>query len=113
MEAQMIQLSTVEMRRAGAPMRRRPTDFRDQFIRLGWATVDHYSTSWKVVARWLKEEGRDILTAERAAAVIQQRQNRQGEIGRAFRADSSPAAEPDKIRMADNPHQPQNEGQQA
>lgn len=53
--------------RAGAPLRERPADFREQFIRLGWDCVDHYSTSWKVVARWLDEEGRAAVKADRKA----------------------------------------------
>lgn len=54
-------------RKAGAPLRARPTDFRDQFIRLGWDVVDHYATSWKVVSRWVDEEGREGLQADRKA----------------------------------------------
>jgi hypothetical protein len=54
-------------RPAGAPLRERPADFRDQFIRMGWDTVDHYSTSWKVVSRWLDEEGRASVQADRKA----------------------------------------------
>lgn len=53
--------------KAGAPRREKPADFREQFIRLGWDCVDHYSTSWKVVARWLDEEGRDEVKADRRA----------------------------------------------
>lgn len=53
--------------KAGAPLRERPADFREQFIRLGWDCVDHYSTSWKVVARWLDEEGRAEVKADRRA----------------------------------------------
>jgi hypothetical protein len=53
--------------KAGAPLRERPADFREQFIRLGWDCVDHYSTSWKVVARWLEEEGRAAVLADRKA----------------------------------------------
>ncbi|MGW8135563.1 hypothetical protein ACWGNZ_07980 [Sphingomonas zeae] len=53
--------------KAGAPLRARPTDFRDQFIRLGWDVVDHYATSWKVVSRWVDEEGREDLQADRKA----------------------------------------------
>lgn len=53
--------------KAGAPRRERPADFREQFIRLGWDCVDHYSTSWKVIARWLDEEGRAEVKADRRA----------------------------------------------
>jgi hypothetical protein len=54
-------------RPVGAPRRDKPFDFRDQFTRLGWDTVDHYSTSWKVVSRWLDEEGRAAVLADRKA----------------------------------------------
>lgn len=54
-------------RSGGAPLRSKPADFRDQFTRLGWDVVDHYSTSWKVVARWVNEEGRESLQADRKA----------------------------------------------
>lgn len=53
--------------KAGAPLRARPTDFRDQFTRLGWDVVNHYATSWKVVSRWVDEEGREELQADRKA----------------------------------------------
>lgn len=51
-------------RSGGAPLRSKPADFREQFTRLGWDVVDHYSTSWKVVARWVDEEGRENLQAD-------------------------------------------------
>lgn len=51
----------------GAPRREKPADFRDQFTRMGWDVVDHYSTSWKVVSRWVDEEGRESLRADRRA----------------------------------------------
>lgn len=51
----------------GAPRREKPDDFREQFTRLGWGVVEHYSTSWKVVSRWLDEEGREQVRAERRA----------------------------------------------
>ena len=66
MEAQTTP-QTVPAAKAGAPLREKPADFREQFIRLGWDTVDHYSTSWKVVARWLDEGGRDAIKADRRA----------------------------------------------
>jgi hypothetical protein len=58
---------TVPAAKAGAPLREKPADFREQFIRLGWDAVDHYATSWKVVARWLDEEGRAGVKADRKA----------------------------------------------
>jgi hypothetical protein len=51
----------------GAPLRLKPADFREQFIRMGWGVVDHYETGWKVVARWVDEEGRAALRADRKA----------------------------------------------
>jgi hypothetical protein len=51
----------------GAPQRPKPDDFRQQFIRLGWDVVDHYRTGWKVVDRWVEEEGRASLRADRKA----------------------------------------------
>lgn len=66
MEAQTPH-QTAPVAKAGAPLREKPADFREQFVRLGWDTVDHYSTSWKVVARWLDEEGRDAVKADRRA----------------------------------------------
>lgn len=33
--------------------------------------VDHYGTSWRVIVRWIDEEGREGLKAARAAYVRQ------------------------------------------
>lgn len=48
-------------------IRAKPADFRTQFVRMGWDTVDHYSTSWKLVSRWLDDEGRAMVLADRKA----------------------------------------------
>jgi hypothetical protein len=48
-------------------LRPRPADFHDQFVRLGWNCVDHYRTSWRVVNRWLDEEGRSSLLKDHRA----------------------------------------------
>jgi len=48
-------------------LRPRPADFHDQFVRLGWSCVDHYRTSWRVVNRWLDEEGRAALLNDHRA----------------------------------------------
>lgn len=61
------QTPTARRSRPGAPVREKPSDFRVQFTRLGWAVVDYYSTSWKVVSRWVDEEGRQSLRADRRA----------------------------------------------
>lgn len=47
--------------------RNRPADFREQFVRLGWDVVEHYSTGWKTVGRWIAEEGHNALMADRRA----------------------------------------------
>jgi hypothetical protein len=67
MEKQMAHENIDQTKRAGAPSRDRPADFREQFVRRGWDCVDHYSTSWKVIARWLDEEGREAVKADRKA----------------------------------------------
>ncbi|WP_267394984.1 MULTISPECIES: hypothetical protein [unclassified Sphingomonas] len=51
----------------GAPYRAKPADFREQFVRRGWDVVDHYATGWKVVDRWVEEEGRESLRRARKA----------------------------------------------
>ncbi len=48
-------------------LRPRPADFHEQFVRLGWSCVDHYRTSWRVVNRWLDEEGRSSLLKDHQA----------------------------------------------
>jgi hypothetical protein len=54
--------------------RAKPVDFRAVFIAIGWGGIEtHYGTSWRVVKRWIDEEGRDELIAARAAAVDKQR----------------------------------------
>jgi hypothetical protein len=47
--------------------RPRPDDFRGQFVRIGWATVDYYETGWTAVARWVEEDGGDDLRQARRA----------------------------------------------
>lgn len=52
------------------PYRPKPRDFRESYLRLGWdGIVAHYRTNWRVIARWIDEEGRDQLRADRRAAV--------------------------------------------
>jgi len=55
-------------------MRPKPADFRQVYIAIGWGGIEeHYGTNWRVVRRWIDEEGRDELIAARAAAVDRQR----------------------------------------
>lgn len=42
-----------------------PPDFREIYIRYGWAAVEYYATSWRAVARWIDECGGEELIAER------------------------------------------------
>jgi hypothetical protein len=48
------------------PQRPKPHDFRQMYLILGWGgIVEHYNTNWRVVRRWIEEEGRDGLKIER------------------------------------------------
>ena len=52
------------------PYRPKPRDFREVYISIGWeGIVDHYRTNWRVVRRWIEEEGRDVLREARAQFV--------------------------------------------
>jgi hypothetical protein len=64
------------------PYRPRPDDFRATFIAMGWDGIDeHYRTNWRVIRRWMQEEGREELIAERSAHVRQQQlERRHGRI---------------------------------
>lgn len=56
--------------------RPKPNDFRERYIEMGWEwIVEHYRTNWKVVARWIDEEGREELKAARAAHVEEHGRN--------------------------------------
>jgi hypothetical protein len=56
------------------PLRPRPSDFRASFVAIGWGGIEaHYGANSRTIARWIDEEGRDGLTAERAAHVAQVR----------------------------------------
>jgi hypothetical protein len=50
-------------------IRPRPAGFREQFVRMGWATVDLYQTGWVTIARWVEEDGGDDLRDARRAYV--------------------------------------------
>ena len=59
------------------PYRPKPADFRETYIRMGWDGIDeHYGTNWRVIRRWIEEEGRLKLIAARAAFVEAQRADR-------------------------------------
>jgi hypothetical protein len=52
------------------PYREKPADFREMYLILGWGSIaEHYRTNWRVIRRWMIEEGRDSLRAERRAVV--------------------------------------------
>jgi hypothetical protein len=52
------------------PYRAKPADFRERYIEMGWDGIDeHYRTNWRVIRRWINEEGREELAAARAAHV--------------------------------------------
>lgn len=48
------------------PQRPKPHDFRQVYLVLGWGGIcEHYRTNWRVVRRWIEEEGREGLKIER------------------------------------------------
>lgn len=52
------------------PYRPKPADFRQVYLQIGWDGIEeHYATNWRVIRRWIEEEGREGLIAERAAFV--------------------------------------------
>jgi hypothetical protein len=56
------------------PYRPKPADFRETYIRMGWDGLDeHYGTNWRVIRRWIAEEGREELRAARAEHVRSRR----------------------------------------
>lgn len=56
------------------PYRPKPADFREVYIAIGWDGIeDHYQTNWRVIRRWIDEEGREGLVAARAEYVAQER----------------------------------------
>lgn len=59
------------------PYRPRPADFRAVYVQIGWDGItDHFRTNWRVICRWIEEEGREGLQAERAAFVAAERRTR-------------------------------------
>lgn len=54
------------------PQRPKPADFRQVYLVLGWGGVcEHYRTNWRVIRRWIEEEGREGLKVERDEIVAQ------------------------------------------
>lgn len=59
------------------PYRPKPADFRETYVSMGWDGIeDHYCTNWRVIRRWIEEEGKAELIAARAAYVEAQREER-------------------------------------
>ena len=59
------------------PYRPKPADFRAAYVEMGWSEiVDHFRTNWRVVVRWIEEEGREELAAARAVRVAEKRRER-------------------------------------
>ena len=53
------------------PYRLKPDDFRQTYIEMGWDGIcDHYRTNWRVIRRWIDEEGREGLKRERAQFLV-------------------------------------------
>lgn len=58
----------------GFKMRPKPDDFRARYVELGKVGVgEYFGAHWKTVDRWVEEEGKDGLRAERAEWVAEQR----------------------------------------
>lgn len=53
------------------PSRPKPRDFRERYLEMGWdrENEEHYRCNWRCIRRWIIEEGREQLRADRAAAV--------------------------------------------
>lgn len=59
------------------PYRPRPACFRETYISMGWDGLDeHYRTNWRVIRRWIEEEGREGLVLARAEYVEREREKR-------------------------------------
>jgi hypothetical protein len=44
------------------------------YLAMGWDSIDeYYHTNWRVIRRWIDEEGRHQLRADRAAVVAEAR----------------------------------------
>jgi hypothetical protein len=68
------------------PYRPKPADFRAVYLDMGWDGItEHYGTNWRVIRRWIEQEGREELIAARAAAVAEKRAERRAEKERGER----------------------------
>jgi hypothetical protein len=70
-----VDLSALNLPDGGTrPYRPKPADFRVIYLSIGWDGIEeHFQTNWRVIRRWIEEEGREGLIAERAAVVEAQR----------------------------------------
>ncbi len=65
------------------PYRPKPADFREVYLAMGWDGIDqHFRTNVRCIRRWIMEEGREGLKAERAAVVREKRRRRKERLGR-------------------------------
>lgn len=43
-----------------------PPDFRERYLEMGWEAQWYYSCNWRVMCRWIDENGGEELCAARA-----------------------------------------------
>jgi len=56
------------------PYRPKPSNFREVYLQIGWDGIeDYFGTNWRVIRRWIEEEGKEQLKADRAAHVESKR----------------------------------------
>lgn len=68
------------------PYRPKPRDFREVYVRIGWDGIeDHFNTNWRVIRRWIEEEGREDLKAERREYVAAKRKHNRENRSKPFR----------------------------
>lgn len=78
--------------------RPRPSDFRSTYIEVGKGGCElHYQAHWKTVDRWVEEEGKDGLRAERRAFVKAKRARKPA---LAAPTDTGPDVDPDDLHAA-------------
>lgn len=87
------------------PYRPKPVDFRERYIEMGWDGIDeYYQTNWRVIRRWIAEEGREELTAARAQHV---REKNRAEQSRRHRYVMGRTLTPKKRVTAVQPQPPE------
>lgn len=80
------------------PYRPKPACFRETYIRMGWDGIDeHYGTNWRVIRRWIDQEGRAGLILARAAFVEAQRAERRARRQRYVIGRTLTAVKPAKV----------------